>query len=87
MKEDQFFYKETYRVRAYEIDRFKRMTVPALVRLMHETAMQQVVDLKISVWDLEPHHISWVLIRMNFNIIRLPQLGEYITVQTNPFWF
>lgn len=83
----EYFFEERYKVRAYEIDQKKRMTTPALIRLMHETAMQQVVDLGISVWDLESQHISWVLIRMHFKVERLPMLGEHITVQTNPSGF
>lgn len=82
-----FFFEEKYSVRAYEIDVHKRMTAPALLRLMHETAQQQVVQMKLSVWDLEPHHISWVLVRIHFEIVRLPLLGEEIIIKTNPAGF
>ncbi len=80
-------YEETFIIRAYEIDNRKKATPAALVCLMQEAAMQNVIQLKLSVWDLEPHHISWVLIRLNLHINRLPNLGEQIRVLTYPAGF
>ena len=80
-------YTGQYRVRTYEIDSDKRMTVPALVQLMQEAAMQNVIELKLSVWDLEPHHISWVLMRKNLQIKKLPMLGDSIKILTYPAGF
>jgi len=79
----QLIKSEAYVIRTYEIDNRKRATVPALVKLMHEAAMQNVIDLKLSVWDLEPHEISWVLMRKQLVIKALPNLGEQIKVVTH----
>jgi len=78
---------EPFIIRTYEIDHRKRATVPAMVRLMHEAAMQNVLHLQLSVWDLEPQRISWVLMRKSMHFERLPVLGERITVLTNPAGF
>lgn len=75
--------KSNYTIRTYEIDNQKKATVPALVKLMHEAAMQNVIDLKLSVWDLEPHEISWVLMRKNLVINELPKLGESVNIVTH----
>ncbi|MCB0578246.1 MAG: hypothetical protein KDD10_02905 [Phaeodactylibacter sp.] len=80
-------YQSRYEVRTYEIDSRKRMTIPALVRLMQEAAMQNVIELRLSVWDLEPEHISWVLMRKQLRVHRLPNLGERILVMTCPAGF
>ncbi len=80
-------YEETFSVRAYEIDNRKKATPAALVRLMHEAAMQNVIRLKLSVWDLEPHGISWVLTRLNLHIHHLPHLNERIRILTYPRGF
>lgn len=80
-------YEEIFTVRAYEIDNRKKITPAALVRLMQEAAMQNVLRLKLSVWDLESHHIAWVLMRMNLRINRLPNLGEQIRILTYPAGF
>lgn len=73
-----------YTIRTYEIDSKKQATLPALVKLMHESAMQHVIKLGVSVWDLEPHHISWVLMRQQLSVFRLPKLGEQIKIETYP---
>lgn len=81
---DSSLHEERYTVRTYEIDHQKRMTVPALVRLMQEAAMQHVLRLKLSVWDLETEGVAWVMIRLQMEIKRLPLLNEAITVETCP---
>lgn len=78
---------ESFVIRTYEIDHHKRATIPAMVRLMHEAAMQNVLKLKLSVWDLEAQNISWVLMRKSMHFERLPMLGERITVLTHPAGF
>lgn len=76
-----------FRIRAYDIDSRKQATIPALVRLMQEAAMEQVVALGISVWDLDAHHISWILMRKHLEIKRIPKHGEAIRIMTHPSGF
>lgn len=80
-------YEETFTIRTHEIDNRKKATPTSLVRLMQEAAMQNVIRLKLSVWDLESHHIAWVLMRLNLKINRLPHLGEQIRILTYPAGF
>ncbi len=74
-------------VRSYEIDPHKQATPTALVRLLQEASMQHVLDLRLSVWDLEPKGISWVLMRLRLHIDRAPLLGETFEVLTHPSGF
>jgi len=76
-----------FTIRTYEVDSRKEVTVPALMRLMHEAAMQNVLNLKISVWDLEPLNLAWVLMRKHIRIFRIPKLGEQLTIRTHPSGF
>ncbi len=76
-----------FRVRAYDIDQHKQITLPALVRLMQEAAMENVLRLGLSVWHLEPHHLAWVLRRQTIEFRRMPMLGEYIRILTYPSGF
>ncbi|MEM9721501.1 MAG: acyl-ACP thioesterase domain-containing protein, partial [Bacteroidota bacterium] len=76
-----------YTIRTYEVNSRKEATVPALIRLMHEAAMENVLKLKMSVWDLEPIHIAWVLMRKHIRIYRIPMLGETIKIRTHPSGF
>ncbi len=80
-------YTRSYSVQTYDIEIRRRMTVAALVKLMQEAAMQNVIEIKVSVWDLEPLHISWVLFRKSLKIKRLPIINEEITVVTYPAGF
>jgi len=76
-----------YTVQTYDIDKRRRMTVAALVKQMQEAAMQNVIEMKVSVWDMETEHISWVLLRKNLRIGRLPMIGEKIKIHTCPSGF
>lgn len=80
-------YQGEYKIGTYDIDCHKRLTIPAMTKLMHEAAMQNVLDLKLSYWDLIPHQISWVLMRKRLEIIRQPELGEKIKIETHPAGF
>lgn len=51
---------------------------------MHEAAMQNVMNIQVSLWDLEPLNISWVLMRKCMTVRRLPVLGERIYIETYP---
>ena len=76
-----------YIIRTYEIDSTKKATIPAMINLMQEAAMQNVIKMGVSVWDLEPHNISWVLMRFLLNVERIPMLGERIKIITHPAGF
>ena len=87
MLDTDLLYTQDYNVRAYEIDTEQRMTIPALSRLMQEAALQNVIQIGMSYWDLEPHHISWVLTRQQIRVQRLPKLNEAIRIRTYPAGF
>jgi len=76
-----------YTIKAYDIDAHKRATPLALIRAMHEAAMQNVIRLGISVWDLEPENLAWVLMSKYVQFERLPVLGEKIKIITQPSGF
>jgi len=83
----ELIYEGEFTVRTYEIDRSRKATVTALINLMQEAAMQNVIELKVSVWDMAASNISWVLMRKNLKVFRLPNLGETIRVKTHPAGF
>jgi len=74
-------------IRAYDIDSNKQATPLSLIKIMHESAMQNVIRIGISVWDLEPRHLTWILTNQYVSIKRLPILGEEITIVTYPSGF
>lgn len=80
-------FHENFTIRTYETGQKKEATAAHLLKLMHEAAMQNVIALKVSVWDLEKLKISWVLRHLQVHIDRLPRLGETISVITYPAGF
>lgn len=74
-------------VRTSEIDSNKRLKIPALIQLLQESSMQNVLSLKLSVWDLEEDHLSWVLLKKELIIHRLPTVGQTIRIKTYPAGF
>ena len=84
---ENFILQEPFQVRAYDINQHKTISIPAFVKLMQEAAMQHVLKLKLSVWDLEPQNLAWVLMRKHIQIDRYPILGEEISIKTHPSGF
>ncbi len=83
----EFIFRGEYTIGSYDIDSKKRLTIPALTKMMHEAAMQNVLKLNLSYWDLIPHKVSWVLMRKKMEIFRQPLLGEKVIVETHPAGF
>ena len=61
--------------------------MPAFLMIIQEASMQNSIDLKFSILDMKEDKISWVLLRKELNITRLPCLGETIQVKTFPSGF
>lgn len=76
--------KVEFQIRANEIDPYKKLKIVSLIQMMQEASLQNAIQLKVSVWDLEDEALSWVLIKKNIRIFRLPLLGERIKVLTYP---
>lgn len=49
--------------------------------------MEHVMRLQLSVWDLEPRGLTWVLMRQRLHFDRLPRLGETVEIITHPSAF
>ena len=77
-------YSGNYTIRTNEITKDKTLSVPSMLMLMQEASMQNVIELKASVWDMEKDDMSWVLL---INIFRYPVLGDVVTVVTYPSHF
>jgi len=77
-------FTEYFKIRTNEIDINKKIKIPALVQIMQEASMSNAIKLKVSVWDLEEKSLSWVLVKKEIIIKRLPILGESIEVTTYP---
>ncbi len=78
----KLIFKNSYEIRAGEVDYTGKMTVPALLQLMQEASLKHAIKLKASIWDL--NDASWVLLSKRLKIARLPVLGEKVSIHTYP---
>jgi len=76
-----------FTIRTSEIDTNKKVRIDSLIQLMQETSMQNVLSLKLSVWDLEDKALSWVLLKKDISIKSLPAVGNQIKIKTYPAGF
>ena len=75
---------EKGKIKGYDVDIHQHATVPALIMMMQEAAMQQVLQLGVSAKELIKLNLAWVLHQQYFEFFRQPELGESLTIQTNP---
>lgn len=80
-------YSTTVNVGTYDIDHRRLIKIPALLRYMHEAAMQNSIRMKVALWDMAPHHLSWVLMRLHLKVYKTPQLGDQLYITTYPSGF
>lgn len=78
------FYTERHRVRGYDVDLHKRASIPTIIQMMHDAAMEHVLKLGLSALELGPLNLGWVLVRQELRVLRQPELGETVEVRTTP---
>jgi medium-chain acyl-[acyl-carrier-protein] hydrolase len=75
---------EPHIARFHEVDPNHRLTLPALLNFMQETANNNSGNLGASVRDLHEEGITWVMTRMKLEIFAMPMHGEQFYVETWP---
>ena len=64
-----------------------KLTLPSLLNFLQEAAGQHADKLNFGVHDLNMSNDTWVLSRMRVEIVKWPELGENIMVETWPKGF
>lgn len=77
----------TFKVPAHACNARKQLRVPDLIRELQETALFSTLRLGVSVLDLEPKGLGWVLLGQYVKLNRTPVLNEVCTVLTCPVGF
>lgn len=77
----------TFKVPAYACNARKQLSIPHLIREFQEAALLSTLRLGVSVLDLEPKGIGWVLLGQYIKLDRTPQLNESCTIVTCPTGF
>lgn len=77
-------YSEDFTIRAAEIDQNGNATLGALASLMQEVAGNHASILNFDITDLQENDLTWVLHRMDMEILRYPKWREKIRIETWP---
>ena len=82
--DEQLIHFEKGQIKGYDVDIHQRATIPAMVMMMQEAAMQHVLRIGVSAKELVKDNLGWVLHQQYFEFFRQPTLGEKLQIQTNP---
>lgn len=77
-------YKKTYIIDDMHVDCFGRAKPSVLLFFAQETAGDHCTQLAVDHSVLEQRNLFWAVIRNRTEIVRLPRLGETVTVETWP---
>lgn len=76
-----------FTVPAHACNARKQLRIPDLIRELQEAALYSTLRLGVSVLDLEPKGLGWVLLGQYIKLFRTPRLNERCTVVTCPVGF
>lgn len=79
-----FIQTDTYSIRGYECDATGRLSVPALMNWMQESANRNALNYGIGIDDLARRGFGWMLMRFGLRMHRYPRYGETIRLLTYP---
>ena len=79
-----FIQTDTFTIRGYECDASGRMSIPALMNMMQESANRNALDYGIGIADLAKRGVGWMLMRFQLRMLQYPRYGETIRVVTYP---
>ncbi|UFH54133.1 acyl-[acyl-carrier-protein] thioesterase [Spirosoma sp. KNUC1025] len=79
-----FIQTDTVTLRGYECDALGRLSIPALMNFMQESANRNALDYGIGIADLERQGFGWMLMRFRLRMHHYPRYGQTIRVITYP---
>ena len=77
-------WKETYRVRSYEVDCHNRLSILSMFNFMQDAASKHAQALGVSVRQLLSENYTWLLSRLKINIASYPGIDDRIQIATWP---
>ena len=75
-------YRQRCRVPAYDVGANHRLTVPGLLRQLHEVAQAHAASLGYGYAQLQPRGLAWALVTLELELRALPGGGADYTVAT-----
>ena len=76
--------EQQFQVRSYEIDSRGKAKFTSILNYLQESASNHATRLGVSVVDLFPKNLTWVLSRYHIKIFKYPSWNESIKINTWP---
>jgi len=77
-------YRETFKIRSYEVDTMAQATFANVANYMQEVAGNHAYDLGLSVDTLIKENLTWIVSRIKIEMDRYPNWREKIVTETWP---
>lgn len=84
MTKDITKHSESFTIRASEVDKTGKATLPSICALFQEVAGNHALKLNFDITQLHEQGLTWVLHRMDIKINRYPNWREKIIIETWP---
>jgi acyl-ACP thioesterase len=78
------FYEKSFEVRVHHCDIYGNLMVPELLKFMQDCAMTHAEILGVGMEAMHMGNMTFVLSRLQLNILRMPSFGSEITIRTYP---
>lgn len=79
-----FIQTDLYTIRHYECDANGRLSIPALMNLLQESANRNAADYGMDSPTLQAQGLGWMLMRFGLTVQHYPRSGHTIRVVTYP---
>lgn len=77
-------WRETYRIRSYEVDCRNRLSILSMFSFMQESAGRHADALGVSIHHLHSENYTWLLSRLKIKIFSYPAWNHRIRISTWP---
>ncbi|MEO0896396.1 MAG: acyl-ACP thioesterase domain-containing protein [Bacteroidota bacterium] len=71
-------------VHPYQVDPHRKLTIPALIDIMHIAAWKSAEDLGASVYDLHKDGITWAMVKYRLEVFRYLDHHETFHIESYP---
>lgn len=77
-------YRESFKIRASEVDQNGKVTLSSICALFQEVAGNHALKLNFDITQLSEQNLTWVLHRMDIKMDRYPKWRDKIIIETWP---
>lgn len=81
---EELIHRQAFKIRGYDVDITMHGSILSIIRILHDAAVDQVIELGFSALQLAPRNLGWVLTQQHLEIFERPKLGDSVEIVTYP---